>query len=260
MKKFIIILTTIIIAISSCTRIDAGCEGMKVHLYGSNKGVDDVASVTGWVFFNPFTTKVYEYPTFVQTIDYPEFTINAKDGPEFIVDPTISLRINEGQSPVVFKKYRLKLDKIIEGVLFNYIRDAFRVQLNQYTTDELVSKRAEFEKNIESYLSESLEKEGFHLEQLTSGLKYPSSIEESINRKVQAEQNAMRAQNEVALAKAEAEKLIVAAQAEKEANELKNRALTKEILQQMWIEKWDGKVPTFMGTGSNTFISLGDLK
>lgn len=259
MKKIFIILISLL-CVYSCTRIDAGCEGMKVHLYGSNKGVDDVASVTGWVFYNPLTTKVYEYPTYVQTVDYPAFTINAKDGPEFVVDPTISLRINEGQSPAVFKKYRLKLDKIINGVLFNYIRDAFRVQLNQYTTDEIVSKRAEFEKNIEAYLSESLEKEGFHLEQLTSGLKYPSSIEESINRKVQAEQNAMRAQNEVALAKAEAEKLVVAAQAEREANELKNRALTKEILQQMWIDKWDGHVPTYMGTGSSTFVSLGDLK
>ncbi len=37
----------------------------------------------------------------------------------------------------------------------------------------------------------------------------------------------------------------IAAQAEKEANELKTKALTPAILEQMWIEKWDGKLPVY---------------
>lgn len=52
-------------------------------------------------------------------------------------------------------------------------------------------------------------------------------------------------QNEVAVAKAEAEKLIVAAKAEKEANQLREQALTPAILEKMWIEKWDGKLPVY---------------
>lgn len=55
--------------------IDAGYEGIKVNLYGDGKGVDDVSLVTGAVWFNPVTTAVYEYPTFVQTVDYPPFSI-----------------------------------------------------------------------------------------------------------------------------------------------------------------------------------------
>lgn len=81
------------LCLTSCSeRVDAGSEGILVNLYGSDKGVDDVSLVTGRVWYNPFTEEVYEYPTFVQTIDYPEFTINAKDGSEFTVDPTVSLK------------------------------------------------------------------------------------------------------------------------------------------------------------------------
>ena len=50
----------------SCERIDAGHVGVKVNQYGDNKGVDDVVAVTGMVFYNPFTTAIYEFPTFIQ--------------------------------------------------------------------------------------------------------------------------------------------------------------------------------------------------
>ena len=51
------------ITFTSCERIDAGCEGIKVNLYGDDKGVGDAALVTGRVFYNPFTTSIYEYET-----------------------------------------------------------------------------------------------------------------------------------------------------------------------------------------------------
>jgi hypothetical protein len=99
------------LCLTSCSeRIDAGSEGILVNLYGSDKGVDDVSLVTGRVWYNPFTEEVYEYPTFVQTIDYPAFTINAKDGSEFTVDPTVSLKMIDGNAPKVFKKYRKELN------------------------------------------------------------------------------------------------------------------------------------------------------
>ena len=68
--------------------------------------MDDITLGTGAVWYNPITTAVYEYPTFVQTVDYAPFSINAKDGSSFTVDPTISLKIVDGKSAEVFKKYR----------------------------------------------------------------------------------------------------------------------------------------------------------
>lgn len=226
-------------------RIDAGHEGILVNLYGDEKGVGDISMCTGAVWYNPITQSVYEYPTFVQTVDYAPFTINAKDGSEFTVDPTVSLKIIDSKSPAVFKKYRKSLDEVINGTLYNYVKDAFRIQLNNFSTDYIVSNRDSIEKAIEKHLSVSLNKENFQLEQLTSGLKYPDIIVKAVNEKNRMIQEAQKAQNEVAVAEAQAKKLIVAAQAEKEANELRNQALTPAVLEKMWIEKWDGKLPVY---------------
>lgn len=48
-KSIIFVFITIVFSMS-CTRIDAGHEGIKVNLYGSNKGVDNVELCTGMVW------------------------------------------------------------------------------------------------------------------------------------------------------------------------------------------------------------------
>lgn len=229
----------------SCTRIDAGYEGIKVNLYGSNKGVSDVELVTGRVWFNPVTTAVYEYPTFIQTVDYPPFTINAKDGGAFEVDPTVNMNLIPGKASEVFVKYRRDMSEVINDVLYTHIKNAYRIKLSNYTTDEIVSKREEFENVTEEYLRQILLNENFELGEMTSGLKYPETLEKAIIAKTEAVQNAQRAQNELELAKANAEKLLVTARAEKEANELRTKGLTPAVLEQMWIEKWDGTLPVY---------------
>lgn len=246
-KKLLVMLVACVamVGMSSCEKVDAGHEGILVNLYGDDKGVGEVSMCTGMVWYNPFTQSVYEYPTFVQTVDYEPFTINAKDGSEFTVDPTVSLKIVDGKSPLVFKKYRKELDEVIHGTLYNYVKDAFRIQLNNFTTDYIVSNRDSIENAIERYLTTALLRENFQLEQLTSGLKYPETIVKAVNAKNEAIQRAQQAQNEVAVAEANAKKLLVAAQAEAEANRLKQQALTPQILEKMWIEKWDGKLPVY---------------
>lgn len=258
MSKFFVIISIVMLSFSltSCyERIDAGCEGIKVNLYGDDKGVGSINLCTGAVWYNPITTAVYEYPMYVQTIDYPAFTVNAKDGSEFVVDPTININPIAGTSPIIFKKYRKRLNDVMKEVLYTHIKNAYRVRLNAYTTDELVSKREEFEKSTEDFLREALLKENFELGEMTSGLQYPETIVASVNAKNKAIQDAMRVNNEIQIAQAEAEKIIVKAKAEKEANELKTKALTPQILEQMWIEKWDGRLPTY-GTVPTLFKDI----
>ena len=273
-SKFItVLLFTFIVMISmmftSCgyERIDAGYEGIKVNLYGDDKGVDDVTLVTGAVWYNTITTAVYEYPTFVQTVDYAPFSINAKDGSSFTVDPTISLKIVDGKSAEVFKKYRKEdITEVINTTLYNYVRNAFRIQLNNYTTDELVSKREEFERAIEERLSKELLAENFKLEQMTSGLQYPQTLVNAIDAKNAAVQEAQKAQNEVLKIKAEAEKKIAAANGEAQALKIKGDAeaeynrkiaasLSPLIVQQMMLDKWDGKLPVY-GTMPTLFKDI----
>jgi len=258
MKKFFSILFVVMFALvgmTSCVeRIDAGCEGIQVSLYGDSRGVGDVNLVTGWVWYAPWSTQIFEYPTFVQTIDYEAFTINAKDGPLFTIDPNVNIKVADGKAPQVFKKYRKGLDEVIKGPVLKYIKDACRIEINKFTTDEIVSNREKVENAIEKRLVANLEKEGFVLDQFTSGLSYPQSIIEAIDAKTKAVQDAQRVENEVKKAEAEARKLIVAAEAEKQANELRTQALTPAILQQMWIDKWDGSLPETMAGGDSKLL------
>lgn len=242
-KWILLLFAVFTLTCTSCKRIDAGHEGIKVNMFGNNKGVDEVSLVTGWVMFNPLTQKVYEYPTFVQTVDYPAFTVNAKGGLAFQMDPTVSLKIIDSKTPEIFKKYRLKLDDILNTTLYAVVVNACRIQINNFTPDEITSNRDSIERAIENQLRIELKSENFYLERLTTGLTYPQSIQDAIAAKDKATQDALRVQRELEIVQAEAEKKIVAARAEKEANELRTQALTPEILQKMWLEKWDGTLP-----------------
>ncbi len=245
MKKTMIIASLVLTVFASCTRIDAGHEGILIKQYGSDKGVQDVSLVTGRVWYNPWTEDVEQYATFIQTIDYEPFNVNAKDGSEFIVDPTLSFNIVSGNSPKIFSKYRKDLEEVSKTTILNYVKDAFRLQMNKYSTDEIVSNREKFETDVQKTLSNVLDAEGFKLEQLTSGLKYPQTIVDAVNSKNKAVQDAMKVENELRVTEAQAKKLIVQAEAEKRANELKQTSLTPMLIQQQFIDKWDGHTPLY---------------
>lgn len=245
MKKIMIFAGLMLTVLASCTRIEAGYEGILVKQYGSDKGIQDVSLVTGRVWYNPWTEDVETYATYVLTKDYDVFTVNAKDGSEFQVDPTLSFNIVQGNSPRIFSKYRKDLEEVTNTTILNYVKDAFRLQMNKYTTDEIVSNREKFETSVQSTLAKVLDAEGFHLEQLTSGLKYPQTIVDAVNDKNKMIQEAMGAKNKLLKDSIQAESKIIIATAEKKANDLKQTSLSPMLIQQMFIEKWDGRTPLY---------------
>lgn len=255
MKKILVYSIFALVAMFSMTscveRVDAGCEGILVNLYGDDKGIGEVALCTGWVWYNPMTKQVFEYPTYVQTIDYKPFTINAKDGSEFTIDPNINIKIADGKSPVVFRKYRKELKDVINGPVLKHVKDACRIEINRFTTDQIVSNREAVEQAIEKRLTASLKNEGFILDQFTSGLTYPQTIVEAVNAKNKAVQEAQKSENELKVAEAEAKKKIVAAQAAAEAYRLQVQTLDEKMLRKMWIDKWDGTLPTTIAGNSS---------
>ena len=249
----------LVVLFFSCERIDAGHVGVKVNLYGDNKGVDDVVAVTGMVFYNPFTTKVYEFPTFIQHKEYSNedsFVVNSKDGSEFSVSPIMNYSVQREKVPAIFSKYRRPLEEIETGFLKTAVYDAFRLATNKYTADELISNRALFEVEVRKLLENQLTKEGFVINQFTSNLVYPNTFKKSIEAKNNAVQRSLMAENKVRQAEAEAkikiaqaegdaQSLLTTARAEAEANKLRQSTLTPLLIQQQWIEKWDGKLPIY---------------
>jgi regulator of protease activity HflC (stomatin/prohibitin superfamily) len=263
----------LVILSQSCERIDAGHVGVKVNQYGDNKGVDDVTAVTGMVFYNPITTKVYEFPTFIQHKEYKKtadednsFIVNSKDGSEFSVSPIMNYSVQRDKVPAIFSKYRRPLEDIEEGFLKTAVYDAFRLATNKYTADELISNRAIFEVEVRRLLDAQLLKEGFIINQFTSNLIYPETFKRSIEAKNNAVQSALRAENEVKTAEAQAkikvatangnaQAMLTAAKAEAEANSLKQRTITPMLLQLEWINKWDGKLPVY-GTAPQLYKGM----
>ncbi len=253
----------------SCERIDAGHVGVKVNQYGDNKGVDDVVAVTGMVFFNPFTTAIYEFPTFIQHKEYKgenSFVVNSKDGSEFSVSPIMNYSVQREKVPTIFSKYRRPLEDIEEGFLKTAVYDAFRLATNKYTADELISNRAVFEIEVRRLLDGQLLKEGFVINQFTSNLIYPETFKKSIEAKNNAVQAALRAENEVKTAEAQAkikvataegnaQAMLTSAKAEAESNRLKQATLTPLLLQLEYINKWDGKLPVY-GTVPQMFKNI----
>jgi regulator of protease activity HflC (stomatin/prohibitin superfamily) len=264
-----------------CERIDAGHVGVKVNLYGDGKGVDDVTEVTGWVFYNPISTKIVEFPTYVQHKEYTKkvddygnvesdesFIVNSKDGSEFHVSPILNYSVKREKVPYIFQKYRVELPQVEQGFLKTAVYDAFRIVANSYTADELIGNRELFEIKVRQVLQKQLEPEGFVLSQFTSNLVYPETFKKAIEAKNNAVQAALRAENEVKTAEAQAkikiakaegnaQAMLTSAKAEAEANRLKQQTITPMLLQLEWINKWNGQLPsTQLGSGTNMMYNI----
>jgi len=246
---------------TSCYRIDAGHAGLKVNLYGSEKGVSDITEVTGIGPYAPWSTDIIEFPTFSQTKDYEPFVITAKGGTRFTVDPVVTYFVDAPHAPHIYRQYRRPLKDLENGILKNMVYDAFRITVNKYTPDSLVNNRTQFENELEENMRGQFTAEGFTLQKVTSNLTPPESLTKSIDAKNEAIQIALRVENEVKTAEANAKIAVAKAEGENKAkrieadgiyyyNERVQQSLSPQLLQQMWIQKWDGTMPTVQ-TGNN---------
>lgn len=259
----------------SSTKVPAGYEAILVNQYGQN-GVQDTPLVTGRVYYNPFTQDLIKYPVYVQTKDYEAFKVKAKDGSKFIVDPTISYRVNVGATPVIYQKYRKDINEITDVVMLQFVKDTFRIVLNKYTTDDMISKAGDIDNELSKTLTEMLTPEQITVERLTSGLSYPESMTNAIAAKNQAVQDAQRVENELRKAEAEAKikqtnaeadakAKITEAKANAESIEIQSKAIQSQgwadYVKLQWIKevgaKWNGQLPsTSLSEGVNAFVTL----
>ncbi len=262
--KFAIIFAIVLVVVPSalirCTRVDSSEVGVKFNkLSLTEQGTLDATAVTGYVFFCPITTDVFKYETYVQRVDYEPFTVTTRDAAIFTMDPTMAYFLNRSKAVDVFFKYRRPLRDIEDGYMRTVIYDAYRITANGYTSDELMANRAKFEAEVRQMLDSTLTVEGFTVTEFTSQITPPESLRQMIEAKNAAVQAALKAENEVKEAEANAK--IAVAKAEGEARAMKIKAdaeayynrtiaasLSPLIVQEDWIEKWDGKLPQVQGS------------
>lgn len=252
----------VVATMTSCTLVDSGEVGIRFKKFSlTEQGTLSATPVSGFVTYNPFTESVYTYPVFIQRVDYKPFTVTTKDAAVFTMDPQIAYQLNRDKAKDVFAKYRRPLEDIEAGYMRTCIYDAYRITANNYTSDELMANRGKFEAEVRAMLDASLGVEGFSINEFTSQITPPQSLQASIDSKNKAIQESLRALNEVEKAKAEAEIAIAKAEGEAKAMRIKadaeayynykiSSSLTHNIVLEDWIEKWDGKLPQMQGSSN----------
>ncbi|MGM9791315.1 MAG: SPFH domain-containing protein [Candidatus Cryptobacteroides sp.] len=258
-----------IAAASSCTTVDSASVGIRFRKWSSNENLRGGVEGTcrGWVWYNPITESIFQYPTFIQRVTYEPFTVNPKDAAIFSMTPTLAYQIDEAKAADIFIKYRKPVRELEMGYIKTCIFEAYRTCANNYTSDELMANRAKFEAEVRARLDESMNQEGFIVREFTTKIDPPASLTAAINAKNEAVQNALKAENKVKEAEAEAKIEIAKAEGVAKAlkikgdgeayyNKVVSASLNRLLVEQYAIEKWDGKLPTYSGGDAVPFISL----
>lgn len=157
-----------------------------------------------------------------------------------------------------------------ENVIKPKLKSALALTTSKYTPIQVYSTSRE---EIQSYVLERMKKDilSYHLilEQIDiREVYYNSDYEKAINDKKLQEQKALTLvevtkQKEELRKQAEIEKdiQITKSQGEAEALRIKGQSVASnpKIVELEWIEKWDGKLPTYMlGNGQGIMLNMGN--
>lgn len=272
--------------LSGCIqRVPSGNVGVKVYLLGGDKGVDTEEKPVGryWIGFNE---ELHIFPTFTQNTIWTEgddddqgspndesITFQTIEGLTVGADIGVSYHLDPNKVSSIFQKYRKGIDEITDVFLRNMVRDAFVSEASGLPMEKVYGVgKEELVKGVEDRVKAQVENIGIIIERvyLIGSLRLPDTVTAALDAKIAATQMAQQRMNEVAQAKAEADKEIekargegqsrlIVAQAEAESIRIKGKALSEnpQILQLSAIEKWDGILPKL--TGSNSALPFIDV-
>lgn len=268
-KPLIIVLISAIIVVVNpldIERIDAGHVGIKVSNVGDNRGVGKTEYVTGWVFYNSWISRIYEFPIHQQHIDYEENDIVTRGGFRATIKPSFNYSINAGNVADMFSNLRVGVKEMEQGWLKNAIVGSVNDVANRYTVDSIFNHREEFESDIVKECNKRVSK-WFNVSQLRTNIVPPAEISESIIAKTRAIQEVQVAENRRQVAIAEAERKIAEARGDSaqaviqasgraEAIKKEQLSLSPLYIDYMKIQKWNGEVPTTVAGNSGIMIQL----
>jgi regulator of protease activity HflC (stomatin/prohibitin superfamily) len=155
------------------------------------------------------------------------------------------------------------LETVIDTDIKKLVEDRFNIETTKYPSTELGAKKGEIMEAVKNYVIPYFKEYGITITVLgmKEGVSYENDkIQKAIDEKFASEQELVIQQNknEAAIAKAEAEAKakIMDAEAQAKANALLSESLTPELLEKMYYEKWDGKLPTIYGSDATSIVQL----
>ena len=275
-------LAVLVVGCQTTTRVDAGHVGIRVKLAGSDRGVQDMPVVTGWVFFNPLTEQIVLFPTSVQNVVWTQsanegravdesITLSSAEGVNISADIGLSFHIEPTLAPRLYGRFRLNdLSVLSDGYMRNTVREAFNDVGSKLPVQDIYGVgKSRMLADVTQKCRDVFGKDGIVIDQLTinGALRLPTNVMDAINRAMEATQNAIQSRNHVAQVEAEAtqaitqahgqaeaarqkaegdaDALLIRARSEAQANEIIRLSTTPTVLQYRAIEHWDGKLPTY---------------
>lgn len=206
---------------------------------------------------------VQKYDTKTQTIQINTGTYSS-DAQTMDIQMTVQYKILPDKSIKIAEQYG-SLDALqsrIESVAI----EKTKATLSSYKAMNIIADRASMSPLVEEAIKKAID-EKFYVNIQTvamTNIDFSDAFEKAVEDKMIAEQQQLKANYEnetkIAKAKADAEAKIVQAEAEAKSNDLLEKSLNEKILRQMYIEKWDGKLPsTIAGDSATMLIPAGDI-
>lgn len=223
--------------------------------------------------------KVYKISTEVKTTKVENLTTQTKDAQFLTSALDIKYRVNVDNAFLIFKQYKT-LDSMSDQLITPTTQRVLELITTKYNViDILGENRSLVYSELENDLRIEFAKYGVDLYSITivdmdAGEALEKAItEEAVAKKAvetaqqnllitetDAKRKSVQAQADQDAAKIEAETKLIQAEAERKANELLTQSLNDDILQKEWIEKWDGKMPTYYAgsdSGAGVMFNVG---
>jgi regulator of protease activity HflC (stomatin/prohibitin superfamily) len=261
-KVVAVILLLVGLASSSVVQIEAGEVGVP-SVFGK---VNDQILNSGLHFINPFAV-VRKFD--VRTENYTmsgvmdegatsgddAIRVLTSDGLELTLDVSVLYRVMASQAPNILRT----IGEDYKGVIVRPVtRTKIRDNATFYTAVDLYSnKREEFQQKIFSNIEADFKQRGLELQQLlVRNITLPTSVKESIESKIQAEQDAQKMEFVLQKEKQEAERKRVEAQGISDYQRIVSQTLTTNQLEYEMIKAY--KELALSSNGK--VLIMGDMK
>jgi len=261
----IIVLVIIgVVASSSVKIVDAGNRGILTHWSAvdlTNPPLDE-----GIHFVIPFQDEVVQME--VRTLKYDTSTRSAsKDLQTVQTTVTVNYHPDTERVHFLYKEIGLSYEnRVIQPAIDETVK---QVSAN-YNAEELITKRPLVKSDIENAIRERLNQFYIDTEVISiTDFEFSPLFAKAIESKVEAEQKAQKAENDLIRIEVEARQLeaqavglaaanIAEAQGEAEAISVINSALSSNPYYLEWLktQAWDGKLPLVVGEGGTPFIAI----
>ena len=272
-------LLIIVVLFGAFTIVESGHVGV-IRTLGA---VQPVPLPEGFNMKKPFLDSIEEISVRLQKADAAA-TAASKDLQIVSTRVAVQYSLIGAVAPRTFQSIG-RSDTVAANVIAPAIQESVKSVTAQYTAEQLVTKRAEVKQKIQTaimdFIDATLGQKGaegaLNLDNVAiTDFDFSPEFNRAIEEKVQAEQEALKAENEklrrVTQAEAAAEERKLAADAEAyqitqesvakaEAIEREAAALrdNPELIELRYAEKWDGKLPVVNGGSSLPLINLDGI-